>query len=86
MAGAPHRRDGHRRNARTALDRHFGRERRSEEAVAEACATQAEEASSIQKKPPHGAAAREGAHAQAAGALIESTGRRHATVSITPRQ
>jgi lipopolysaccharide/colanic/teichoic acid biosynthesis glycosyltransferase len=61
-------------------------ERRSEEAVAQACATQAQEAGYIRKKPPHGAAAREGAHAQATGALIESTVRRRATAAVTPHQ
>jgi hypothetical protein len=61
-------------------------ERRSEAAVAQACAAQAQEGSSIRKKPPHGAVAREPAHAQAAGSLIESTVRRRATAAVTPRQ
>jgi hypothetical protein len=39
----------------------------------------------MSKKPPHGAAAREGAHAQAAN-MIESIVRRPATVSVMPRQ
>jgi hypothetical protein len=61
-------------------------ERRSEAAVAQACAAQAQEGSSIRKKPPHGAVAREQAHAQPVGSLIESTVRRRATAAVTPHQ